>query len=437
MEEKDENSNQNEINIRSNNMDGAVDEQQLKKGAVDSERVRQKVKVIVIGAGASGLGAARWLLDNDIHDNMEVMVFEARERIGGRVYTAKEVVDEENSNALGLFDLGASWLHDHSPKNPMSILAKTMNSHLEFTNFSDAVIMDTHGNKFPGPASDKLWHGLENGIEEAVRKARQLPGRQTAELSLEALCEQHFGQSWRDPRVQSFVGDYDFIFGAPLYKCSATEAIDGDWLKQAHPEENYLFAKEGYASVLEGLVSGEATRNRLMQPNHFSELGTGRPALLSKPMALFFYEEVESITQKEKDGRPVCIIGCRNNLTHRTSEVEADAVILTVPLGVLKAKSITFSPELSIAKQHAIDRVGFGNAFKVVMEFPKIFWATHALFLNIADADNANYEEFGNQRRGLLTSFLNGYVVAKKKILIGYGTGDAADILEKVELFCQ
>jgi monoamine oxidase len=60
---------------------------------------RQKVEVIVIGAGIAGLAAAR---DLSI-DGYDVLVLEARNRIGGRIWTSRD---------LGVpADLGASWIH--------------------------------------------------------------------------------------------------------------------------------------------------------------------------------------------------------------------------------------------------------------------------------------------------------------------------------------
>ena len=54
--------------------------------------------------------------------------------------------------------------------------------------------------------------------------------------------------------------------------------------------------------------------------------------------------------------------------------IEADAVLITVPLGVLKAKTIGFNPPLPPWKRHAIDRLGFGPIEKVVLLFEKRFW---------------------------------------------------------------
>jgi len=55
--------------------------------------------------------------------------------------------------------------------------------------------------------------------------------------------------------------------------------------------------------------------------------------------------------------------------------IEADAVLVTVPLGVLKRNELRFEPPLPPWKQGAIDRLGFGNLNKVVVEFPEIFWS--------------------------------------------------------------
>ena len=73
-----------------------------------------KRKIIVIGAGMAGIAAARTLKDA----GHEVLVIEARPRIGGRIWTSK---------ILGTpLDLGASWIHE--PKgNPINKLAKKYN----------------------------------------------------------------------------------------------------------------------------------------------------------------------------------------------------------------------------------------------------------------------------------------------------------------------
>ena len=71
----------------------------------------QSREVLVIGAGIAGLTAARDLAVN----GYDVAILEARERIGGRIWT---------SHQLGLpADLGASWIHGFED-NPIARLAR-------------------------------------------------------------------------------------------------------------------------------------------------------------------------------------------------------------------------------------------------------------------------------------------------------------------------
>jgi monoamine oxidase len=54
--------------------------------------------------------------------------------------------------------------------------------------------------------------------------------------------------------------------------------------------------------------------------------------------------------------------------------VEADYVVSTIPLGVLKRKCIEFEPPLPSWKAGAIQRVGFGVLNKIVLVYKKAFW---------------------------------------------------------------
>lgn len=52
----------------------------------------------------------------------------------------------------------------------------------------------------------------------------------------------------------------------------------------------------------------------------------------------------------------------------------ADAVVVSVPLGVLKARTIKFEPKLPDWKEAAIDDLGVGIENKIIMHFDKVFW---------------------------------------------------------------
>ena len=51
-----------------------------------------------------------------------------------------------------------------------------------------------------------------------------------------------------------------------------------------------------------------------------------------------------------------------------------DAVIITVPLGVLKAGTIKFSPALPDWKTAAINRLGMGTLDKLYLRYNEVFW---------------------------------------------------------------
>jgi len=54
----------------------------------------------------------------------------------------------------------------------------------------------------------------------------------------------------------------------------------------------------------------------------------------------------------------------------------ADAIIVTVSLGVLKAGIIDFIPDLPASKLDAIDSIGMGNGLKISLRFGSQIWAT-------------------------------------------------------------
>ena len=66
----------------------------------------QKTDVVVVGAGVSGLAAARALRERGVR----VEVLEARDRIGGRIFTHRD------PRAPAPIELGAEFMHGSAPE---------------------------------------------------------------------------------------------------------------------------------------------------------------------------------------------------------------------------------------------------------------------------------------------------------------------------------
>src|SRR5262249_27639247 len=94
--------------------------------------------------------------------------------------------------------------------------------------------------------------------------------------------------------------------------------------------------------------------------------------------------------------------------------------VVTVPLGVLKAGSISFSPSLPAPKTAAIRRIGMGTFEKVVMRFPEPYWATeHAHIFHLSDPVAMDFP-----------LIIDLFFIEKVPILVAFNTGRHAIRLE-------
>ena len=94
-------------------------------GAVVVVAPRAAYKIAIIGAGMSGLACALQLLRdaNDQGIEIEVVVYEARKRIGGRVFSDDSTFVDGSTGAKIVVDLGAQFIHG-TEDNPLVQLTK-------------------------------------------------------------------------------------------------------------------------------------------------------------------------------------------------------------------------------------------------------------------------------------------------------------------------
>jgi hypothetical protein len=98
-----------------------------------------------------------------------------------------------------------------------------------------------------------------------------------------------------------------------------------------------------------------------------------------------------------------------------------DAVVVTVPIGVLQAGTITFSPPLPPPVVAAAHRIGAGRVAKVVAAFDQAFWAPHRAFYVVAEPPEP------------LTLWVDVSAVGGRPLLCAFATGDAAVAAEALD----
>lgn len=115
----------------------------------------------------------------------------------------------------------------------------------------------------------------------------------------------------------------------------------------------------------------------------------------------------------------------RSEVVCRNGKVfEADRVVVSVPLGVLKKQTIKFAPALPQWKQQAIEKMGVGNVCKVLLVFEK----------SPVDSKLHYFTVLSEQPKdsGLMCFFLNLYTLIGKPLLMTYGLGSSADAVERM-----
>jgi monoamine oxidase len=301
-------------------------------------------RVVVIGAGMAGLGAARALAAA----GRKVVVLEARLRIGGRVRTDR---------SLGAaVDLGGSWIHG-SRNNPMIKLARELSVKHEVTDYDDFALYDVGGKRL----SDSRLSKLSSGWEELLSEANVLGERAGADLSVESAVKRALAGEKLTKEEQQFLnwrlGTVDVTAAEDLSKVSLLGGDDGE----GFGGDDRLFP-DGYGRIAEGVAKGLDVR-------------LGRWV------------------------RKVTVEGKTVRVETDSERWEADAVLCTLPLGALKANAVRFTPALPAKQRTAIERLGFGTLNKVALAFPEGFWPNDRHFICFMSEKRGEFPVFQNALR--------------------------------------
>ena len=301
----------------------------------------ERADVVIVGAGVAGLTAARLLVDA----GQSVIVLEARDRVGGRVWTDR--------TGGAVTDLGASWIHGVTDSPVADAAAAFGMRQIEFTVGSfqpggrPIAYYDADGERMPEAEVRRFADdvaAVDTTLVEVV--AASLPHHSYRDVTEAALG----AQDWDDARAQR-VREY----------------------LEHRSEEQYGVWIDDLAA--HGLDDDAVDGDEVVFPDGYDLL----PSRLADGLDVRLECTVTRVHWAH-DG--VVVTGPRGS-------VAGAAVIVTVPVGVLQSTRFAIEPALPEPVAGALSRLRMNAFEKVVLRFPTRFW----------DADVYAIRQFGPEAR--------------------------------------
>jgi monoamine oxidase len=277
--------------------------------------------VIVVGAGVAGLAALE-MLDRA---GLRVLLLEARDRIGGRIYTLHDPL-----SSLPL-ELGAEFVHGR-PRELWSIIQQARLAVYDGTDESRYV------NQGAVERTASAWEQVDSVMDD-MRAAANGPDKSFEEFLSNA--------AYSDEKKQAARG---FIegFNAANSGLISIQALTEETAAADEIEGGLIFRfTGGYDAVPLHLLSGVPRFERKLRLN----------------------TAVERVEWKSGS----VTVHARNVLSGRSEIFASRKIVVTVPLGVLQAGAIVFSPEPAETLR-AARSLQFGQVFRVVLRFREAFW---------------------------------------------------------------
>ena len=296
--------------------------------------------VIVIGAGMSGLAAAKDLQSK----GKKVILLEAQNAIGGRTVTDR---------SLGVpLDLGASWIHGVN-KNPIAAIASTLNLATSPTNYDAIQRYDYDGREITDTEDtlvDKNYSTLMSAVSKAQRAAKQ---DQSLGVTINSINATKTYTPFEQRAIQYSVNteiEHDYAADVSVMSLKYWDQ-DSDFGGQD------VLITQGYDQITSYLASGLDIR-----------LST-------------------RVTEINYAKTTVSVLTSNGTYT-------APKVIITTPLGVLKTGAIKFTPSLPASYTSAIGRLGMGLLNKLYLRFPYKFWNNQEQLLGYIGLEKGRWAEW-------------------------------------------
>jgi monoamine oxidase len=273
--------------------------------------------VIIVGAGAAGLMAARELTGGGI----KVVVLEARDRIGGRAST---ITTDSFSQPV---ETGAEFVHG----NLELTLQLMKEAHLKTLPAKGAVWRSAEGRLFQ----------QDDFIEDAEELMQALE-KQVAESSVSDFLNANFSDTRYEhlkKSVQSYVEGY---YAGDLEKASVL-ALKQEWLQEEEPQYRI---QGGYTKLMDYLCDQCRAKGCIFH--------------LSSPVTVITWA-FQKVEVRTSNG----------------SVFSAQKIISTIPVSLLQKLNtrafLTFQPQLT-EQLAALRQLGTGDVIKILIEFKRPFW---------------------------------------------------------------
>ena len=291
--------------------------------------------VVVVGAGLAGLATARTLSEHGVRS---CLVLEARDRIGGRVHTT--TIGDDGT----FVELGAQWVHNLSSENKLRPAAAFLTvTSCDDDPGDDVALFDADRRRWLTEAERDEgfaeWRGVLRAMD-AMEPGATDESIVTTVSRVATACPRNI-LHWCLQRVAIANGLDAGDLSAVVWRDQEDDGLKG-----------------------EGVYDGSLT-DAIVKP-----LAKGSNIRLGSP--------VNKITAN--DDRVVVTMGDGKSVTCRH-------VVVAVPLGVLQASAITFTPPLPPTHTDALSRFHSGQLNVVVLRFPRVFWPPERHFFGMLGGD--------------------------------------------------
>ncbi|CAF3974966.1 unnamed protein product [Adineta steineri] len=313
-------------------------------------------KVLIIGSGIAGLEAARLLQQNGV----ETIVLEARNRTGGRVWSIR------SKNNL-MLDMGARYIHGQYGSIPSGLLTNPI---WDLTRSANISICFGEPHDFLG--TYPLYYSnilVQKWYDEYMLFVREETRISSSNISFADYVnlfaqKKHFNEKQRSTL-------YNFAYftiadreGTELESISAKGYLDRSSVFYG---EEPVICDTGFMAITDHLAEN-------LTNIRFGEIVT-----------------------KIDYNKNLVKVSTKNGQIY-----QAEFVLITVPLGVLKSKQIEFNPQLPQWKLDAIDRIGFGYYEKIYLLWDQVWWNTtdYYFFQSASKSVNLRYWITANKWNG-------------------------------------